>query len=229
MSTAAAFATLRPFPFCPANLSGTLTNYDVVGGLTLTQLMAFYWNLEDIEITTAGSSTGPEPHTHTARNAGTFKHNPPTITGDYTNLSEWSFGPTAMTAENVSGYTFADLPSSTHQPKDRVCFGSIILNTFASAPYGDLYKTQYFSLIFFAGLDPSDATKFAIYYRFKIIAGSYYDSLVSFSNPLYSGSSSGSYTSGTFTINGHTFNWRCSYNDNLTGASMSVTGPSFTY
>ena len=227
MSTATAFKYQSAFPFCAADMSSA--TYDVVAGLTLTQLMDFFWNVEDVQITTAGSSTGFAPHTHTASCAGSFKHDPPTATGDYTSITAWAYNISSSLVPADAGPAISDLPVATTNPVDRVCRSSAgLMNVSASG--SSAYLTSDFNVQLFASIDPSDATKYAIAYRFFIPAGDFYGAVVAFSNPAYGAqSTSGSYTTGTFSINGLTFNWRCYYNDNFSGASMSASMTKFTY
>jgi hypothetical protein len=224
------------FKFAEAIVSGCVPDpdtgfdYDFIDGLTLTQVMAFFWNLEDVEFTFAGSSTGPAPHAHTATVSGTLKFNPPTATGDFTNPQAWNFGTCSMLRYS-SGPLFSDLPLTTKQPYERVCSNTTMVVTFGATSEIDFYKFRQASLVEFSVCNGvADPSLYAIQYRFNFFAGDYNNYVVWFSNPSANqGSSSGAYTSGTFDIGGHTFGWRCWYNDNITGASMSAASTSFTY
>lgn len=233
MSTARAFASLFSLPVCP--VAKQFSNYDTVGGLTLTQAMDFFWNLEDVQFTFAGSSNGPIPHAHTATINGTLKFKPPTATGDFTNPALWQFGPVAMLV-GTGLTTFGSLPTQGKQPDQRVCApvglpASISVITDSQGVVGsDFYKFRQMEMYFGICIDPTNPAKFAIEYRFFLIAGDFNNYVVAFSNPLFGPfSSSGSNTTGTFLINGLTFNWTCWYNDNISGAAMSAATTKWTY
>lgn len=234
MSVAARFKYHRPFPFCPPAFSAT-GGYDYVGGLTLSQAMDFYWNTEDIEFTFAGSSNDG---TNTANASGTIKFDPPTVTGNFINGNQFFIGRINCGMLFISDGDLTDIgdqPPATREPRERVCAGSnrFLEITVAQGDFSDTYKITRF--VFESGIviDPIDSTKFGMMYRFILLCGDFHHACVNFCNPAYgvasSRSSSGSYTTGTFSIDGYSFDWRCYYNGSVSGASMSATTTKFTY
>ncbi len=232
MSTATKFATLSPFPFCPADLSGSFSDYDVVGGLTLTQVMDFYWNSEDYEFSFSGTDT-KSPHTADA--TGTWKFNPATTGGAFTNLDSFFYNVDSLTKGGAGYVALGSLPGIT-QPRDRACNDFEALMALEAQQSGGSfnYLPAIFWLQFYVGLDPADHTKYAIYYNLLLRAGNFYQAAgagISFGNPLYSGAANdiNQYTSGTFTIGALTFAFNCYYNWSLTGGTIACTRRSFTY
>lgn len=224
MSVADNFLHLGPFPFCVPNvaLGGT---YDSLAGLTLTNVMELFWNLEDVEITTAGTS-------NTANAAGVLSFDGPTRTGAWVNNTEWDYPVDGgMLRLQVTPVAFGSLPATTKDPNERVCSEQYIFN-WGCVDDG----TANISLIHSArcemalNIDPSDSSKYAVFYRFLIRAGSFGGDTVTFCNPSRgSQSNSGLYTTGTFNIAGHSFGWRCYYNNSLTGGDMSASTTLYTY
>jgi hypothetical protein len=232
MSVAARFISIGSFPECPGAFPGG--SYDYVGGLTLAQAMDFFWNIEDIQITTAGTCTIGGAFGGTAHAAGTLSFKPPTITGDYAAYTlSWEFTDSAMLFDTPLG-AFGSLPANTRTPTERVCVAAPLQILTMQASGGTLVLPDYYitliSLEFRVVIDPGDATKFAIAYRFVIHAGDFNTMVVSFRNPSNSaGSVSGAFVGGTFSLRGFSFNWRAYYNTSISGASMSVAETMWTY
>jgi len=190
--------------------------------------MAFWWNIEDVQFTTAGTST---VGAHTADAGGTLKFDPPTRTSNYINNTNWDFQDCALLRSSGGAVPFASLPSTTFEPDERVCENKFFMNfTIQDDGTADIDKIHQGSFDFRIGQDPGDATKYAVFYRFTIRAGDFNLATVCFTNPANSsGSTSGSFTTGTFSIGAATFNWRAYYNTSISGASMSAATTSFTY
>ncbi len=231
MSTATAFATLDAFPTCLTDLSGSRSTHDYVGGLSLTTVMDFFWNTEDYEFSFSGTDT-KSPHTADA--TGTWKFNPATVTGAFTNLDGFQYGVPSLVASS-GAVAIGALPGIT-APRDRVCNNSTALMALQAQQTtgGFNYLTANLWLQFEVGLDPGDLTKCAIYYRIWAGAGNHAQASgagISFGNPAFSSAANdiNQYTSGTFTIGGLTFNFRCYYNWSLSGGTIACTRRSFTY
>lgn len=224
MSVATAFLHLGAFPVCIPNVSLPAT-FDYVGGLSLADAMAFYWNLEDVEIATAGTSG-------TADAGGAVNFDPPTRSGAFVNNTEWEYPVDgSMLRLQSTPVSFASLPSTTYEPYERVCCTQFVFNfNVTDDGTADLDLIHQVQWEMYLNIDPGDSTKYAVYYRFVIRAGSFGSDTVAFCNPSRgSQSSSGSFTTGTFTIAGITFDWRCYYNGSVTGESLSTTGTIYTY
>jgi hypothetical protein len=232
MSVAARFLSIGSFPTCPGAFPGSF--YDYVGGLTLSQAMDFFWNIEDILITTGGTCTIGGPFGGTASAVGTLRFKPPSKTGAYDVYDmAWEFDESAMLFDTTL-VPFGSLPANTRTPRERICVGAPLLILSMQASGGTLVLPNYFitsiALEFRVVIDPLDATKFAISYRFTIHAGDFNTMVVSYCNPSNSpGSSSGAFVSGTFSLRGFSFGWRCYYNTSISGASMSVSETMWTY
>lgn len=234
MSVAARFKFEKAFPWCVLPSPYTSADgYDYVGGLTLAEAMDFFWNIEDTQFVTAGVCEIPRPFPLpplVADISGAFNFDSPIITGCYTDPGiTISTGIGAMTRD-YSGL-ITGLPSSTTEPYERVCERSVfnaLLGFGMSGPSFPNGLVVDFPIYTFQ--DPTDPELCALYYRFEIQTGEFSNAIVSFRNPSNSpGSSSGSYTTGTFDIGGFTFDWRCYYNTSLVGESLVVNTYKYTY
>ncbi len=227
MSTAAAFNSIGYFPFCPVPAHAGGTSY--VGGLTLAQAMAFFWNLETVTFTFAGTVTATATSGGGSVPAGTV----------YSTGFSGTITPTTggHTGDFSTFDTFSTSGSITVVPKDRVCNSTGIVIDFdwskSGTPAFDL-EMQFRVIV-----DPGDSSKFAIeYFIFGI-----HNTAVSFSaslqigvfDPVFGGA--GYWASGTFSIAGITFDYRWyyvyTYPSNATfvttGGTLGATSGSFTY
>lgn len=246
MSTATRFKFHQPFPVCiktTAECDAISVAHDWVRNLTLTQVMAFFWNLETFTLTTAASvsATG---YSGTAN--GTFTLSPLAVSGDWT---EDFFGANNTPPVSVNGWievdgTTAELAFGdvSTQPRERVCHqplfkGAVALYLLGQDTRGSDYSYCYFDLI--VARDSVNAGKYAIgHYMladFPIfdVSGTPTPSgyHLGFSTRLTAG-----FGSGTFTLGGITFPYH--FGTTLpsgtpgytaTGGTVTATSSNYTY
>jgi hypothetical protein len=106
MSVATPFNYYQPFPFCPDEFSPGGLPEAFIDNLTLAQVMALWWNLENVEIT-AGGVTGIKTI------SGSIQLNPAEGTGDFT--GEVNGAACSMWDSIIAGV------GDVHEPRDRVC------------------------------------------------------------------------------------------------------------
>jgi hypothetical protein len=198
MSTATAFRYIRPFPFCPG-ASSPGANFDYVGGLSLADAMSWFWNTEDLSFTTSGTVNGVSI-------GGTFGLNPLTHTGAFDVPDRDSILSIIVQDWGLdSGWPGSSTPIS---PLERVCNETdIILSYEWGAASGTTYQFTNYGAVFYLRVDPGDATKYAIYYRFNFKTDLTLADAVFFRNPARGAPGSGrglSITTGMI-ISGLTF------------------------
>ena len=226
VSTATAFKYHRPFPFCVTDISGSEpAGVSYVGNLTLTQVMAFGWNLKTLTISTSGSASRT---TFTSDANSSFTLNP--VAG--TLFTEGYAG--GMMVEPMAGHTaFASWPAP-RTPRERVCYnvadGSGMLYISLRIPPTTFDEATGF-ITFILGTDPSNAGKYRIYYNFDF---RFVSDPLAYAQMMFNNISLPSFytaiTSGTITISGISFNWFSAYyGTSYTGGTMSATSSDFTY
>lgn len=229
MSTATAFVHPRSFPFCPSDISGSVPgNATYVDNLTLTQAMAFAWNLETFTLTTSGNVTyTPGPLIADGNSYFTLS---PIASDRYTqavsnNFSMWFGAAFAYLA-------FGSWPAIL-QPKSRVCSGSPAVNgTLLDINFEGGAGVGESEIGFWIGTDPINSGKFRIYY---VIILAYQDAGTQTVTMKWDNRSglSDLINSGSITIAGISFDWYC-YKDpatstTFTGGTLTATSTSFTY
>jgi hypothetical protein len=224
MTTAVGFASLSPFPFCPSDVSGSLTAFSHIDNLTLTQVMQFAWNLENFTITRTGTGTRGAA---TANPGGTFTFN--------------AITDTKGTKGAGAGMMLAYLPPpetawaswpATRAPRARVCYqstgfnGQILFMDMVDAS-GDFYG----EIQFYVGTDPVNSGKYRIYYSFEFSETKTVGAdnvTMRFTDPGFTADTT--IATGTFTIGAHSFSYRSSYDGtSSTGGTMSATTSDYTY
>jgi hypothetical protein len=227
MSVATAFIFPRLFPFCvddeSAYYSGTGTDFDYVGNLTLAEVMALFWNLETFTIETAGTITDAGG---SAGGATSLTLNP--IAGTpwdegYSEGAWYDFG--TVTA-------FASWPAF-RAPRDRICHDyAATPGAIASIDVADSGGNGSAFLDLALSTDPSNAGKYRLYYRFQFVPARTGSSppTLTFSNPASNLATA--IASGTFAIGGITLNWEANDQDAGTtpaGLDMTASSSDFTY
>lgn len=229
MSTAAAFKFPWSFPFCVGEISGDVRiGAAHLDDLTLSQVMAFAWNLEACTLTTTGSSTLAG---NTADGDISLTLNPPFSSemenGVLNDGSMW-FG------NAFSVLPWASWPS-IRQPVERICnpvqtVAGTLLDLYAYNT-GTLHTEA--SIAFWVGTDPVNSGKYRLYYYISITS----DDLVLGTTQIkwsHEASISGmtAFNSGTITIGGLTFNWYSFYTSGSTPSgtgAMTASSTLFTY
>jgi hypothetical protein len=231
MSTATAFRYPRSFPFCVADISGSISSqFEYVDNLSLADVMGFFWNLETLEFVTSGSATGP----NTTNCAGLFSINPVTSN-------------TPCVEGRAYGYWYGEVTSNTawssfpafRQPVGRVCYGysdpAVQLMSYLEGFYfaAGVFEA-YAGVSFRVGLDPVNAGKYVLYYAFSfefedltVEDGGPY---IVFSNP--SGNAGAVLASGTISVGGFTMGWEATdfgTASSHTGLGLSASSSYFTY
>lgn len=218
MSTASSFVSIGSFPFCvPAYTFG-----DYVGGLTLAQVMAFFWNLETATFSfaaTAQLTVTPPGTVVNVSMTGDLVLSPLDTTGDLTAID--TFSNSGVTKDFWSSTVAYSAVSKA--PRDRVCnivplwfiFGTGGLSS-ATAPYCEM--------LFDVCIDPGDSTKYAIMYNIfcnnNANAAGEFISLYFF--PTASGSVN-TLNTGTFTLAGITFPYACTCSRATSGSAVVTT------
>lgn len=224
MSTAAPFVSIGSFPWCVTDLgSGGTANF--IDNLTLDQVMAFYWNIETISFTTSGTSTASSA---TAGGTFTTAINPASsgfFTRGFVSGGGW------FTV--VSGNTALASFPAINQPMDRCCLaGGQNLVVDMGMDNGDGQSQM--SLELLIGTDSGNVGKYRLYYFFIF---DYYKQVgsdtaeIRWCNPALSFGSFISIATGTFSISGLTFNYKCGKltGTSSTGGTMTASSSSFTY
>jgi len=193
-----------PQSFCGMG-DGTGLGFTHLDNLTLTQVMAFAWNLESFTISTVGTATNGTSSVNAANTLTVDGSGPSATAYDRGGGSGmWTPGAAVNTA-------WASWPAN-RIPMERVCAPALVSgllgNIYAlQGNYSGLPLETFFSLFFYVGPDPSNAGKFRIYYGFNFAvtgrASPSNDVQISFSEQDFGGS----VNSGTVTIGGLTFNW----------------------
>lgn len=231
MSTATRFKYIRPFPFCVADQSAYFSGgrFDYVGNLTLTQVMAFYWNLETFTITTTGFASSD----NTTSCGGLIVLFPVSSSAPF----DQGGAEGVWYGEVVAPTAFGSFSALT-SPRERVCTpGSLdyahgFFAGLSGEDSGNIANN--FSLSFAISTDPDNTGKYRLYYNLRI---DYEDDsppeggpLIRFYNP---NEDSGTVlASGTFTIGGITMNWECSdfgTSGSHSGLGLSATSSDYTY
>ena len=230
MSTAAAFRFPRLFPFCPANPSGSY-----VGSLTLSQAMAFWWNLEYAEIFTTGTAltiVDTSSNVHSVGASGSVGLVPPQPTDDWSSATAYlSAGGSAQSAPSTFG-------SAARAPRNRMCYTiTTAVSVQMSDNSGGSGGLKNILLTFGVCLDPLNAGYYAIEYlvfmqaRSTPISGVSAEILISDTNP-----GSNVFGSGNFTLGGISFPYYTSWGFsgtastvNTFGGSVSGSSSFFTY
>lgn len=227
MSTATAFKYPGLFPFCAKNIAANLGSaWDHIGNLTLAQVMAFYWNLEDFTLTTSGTAAnGP-----TTDCTGTIRLNPITSCSPF--AQGYSEGP--WYGSNPSAIAFTSFPAF-RQPNQRVCevptsplFPGLVGNIAGELSSGPNEAT--FDIAFYIGTDPSNAGKYRLYYFLRIVYEGFDvepGPTIEFTNPARN--TGAVLASGTFSLGSLTFNWEATdFGTAVTASGQAITG-SVTY
>ena len=234
MSVATPFKYIRPFPFCPEDLSGTIdVHASYVDNLSLATVMAFAWNLETFTLTTSGSVT----YTGLTADAnGHYITLGPAASNVYTHVSQnapdMMLGDTGSTSP-VAIASFA----SVREPRERVCYPVTGVNgTLLSIGFEDATSSpDHFGFLFFVvGTDPVNTGKYRVYYRFSFRA---LDPGTQTVEILFKNESTAvgytAWNSGTVSIGGISFSWYSYYapgGATPTGTgSLSATSSFFTY
>lgn len=223
MSTAAAFNAFGPFPFCVADVSGNaaLTTFDFVGNLSMSSVMAFYWNLESFSISSGGTASDG---VNTVNATTTAVLNPVTSSTPYT--TGYSGGAWYDQASSVNLSSFAAIKV----PRSRVCNPLAVSEAFPDIGFIAMQATNnFFQIRFVVSQDPSNAGKFRLYYELihENISGAVE---LDFYNPA--NNSGAVLSSGTFSIDSITMNWEATDQGTSTshsGISFSATSSSYTY
>ncbi len=195
--------------------------YDYAGNLSLTQVMAFYWDLETFTITTAGSISGGSGFTS---GIGSVTLNP--IGG-----SPFNRGTTegAWFGQLLTNTVWASFPTFL-VPRSRVCNSYNPSAGFVGYLSGDqsTHTANNFTVGFAISTDPSNAGKYRLYYsvRFDFVTGA----SLRFVNPA--GNTGRVLASGSYSISGISLNWQATDFSTATsssGLSVSATSGSYTY
>ena len=226
MSTATAFKSIGYFPFCVTDVSGSSTTWDYVDNLTLTQVMAFYWNLETLSLSTTGTATVGAA---TADGTQTTDLNPVAST-HYTRGSADQGGWFPAFADTR---TFASWPAFT-EPMERVCNDQTTPGAFVRISMDVAVGSSFLSLSFKVGTDPVNSGKYRIYCFFILsyAASSGSDNAeIRWQNLNVSTAGFTAITTGTFTVLGHTFSYRSlkTVGASHTDGTMSASSSSYTY
>lgn len=220
------FKYIRPFPFCPSDISGDVHSFvGNLDNLSLADVMGFAWNLETFTLTSAGSATDG---TYTADGSMNLTLAPIASSRfDIANLYDGSMW---------YGATFGDTAlgswPSIRQPIERVCEESQTINGCLFHSFGEAIPgpDATFEIGFWVGTDPVNSGKYRLYYYFAMTgyAGPSASVAIRFTNL----SSYAGYTvtnSGTFTIGLFTFPWYCHISNGSTGAGTFNSGAVFFY
>ena len=226
MSTATAFKYYRAFPFCP---SPQFPQPGTVSNLSLSDVMAFYWNLETFELTFAGTITrgvnvfGIGQSITAFPPAGTF-------------MDQGLFLGGGMFPDSPTAVPFASLPQSPRTPVERVCVNSSFADSFAGRlNYSDSAAPGLNSARFGFGVssDTANPGMYCVDYdilvglTYTIAPGSYIQCAF-----VHAGvDPSPPDASGSYVIGGITFPWDFYGNagDSFAGIDLSATSSSFTY
>lgn len=244
MSVTTPFATLSPFPFCPADISASLPLHLGVpvlhnDNLSLEDVMTFAWNLETFTTTTTGSLTAPKS------NNGDIVFTLSPVASSRMSKGQL-FDSGMWYGDYMAALTvFASWPSM-RSPRNRVCYsdgtflpGSPVTGCLFSAYFEgpvvgvapNTFKaiSEYY---FWVGTDPSNVGRYRLYYYFNIESLDTFDSsanIVWRTRSTVGGMTV--ITSGTITIGGQSLNyWSFKpTGGSSTGGTMSATSGSFTY
>lgn len=217
MSTAQKFGFKQPFPLC---LEVVDSGSDYVGGLTLAQIMALFWNLETFTLSTDAtahmvSSLGP---IWDVSAVGDIVFSPISTTGDWTPIDTFlNIGVFKDFYAGTVGYS-----QTSKAPINRVCNSTIGWFTFGTGGSSS-GNTPFVDLILTQKIDPLDATKYAVEYDMFVANASTFhdgDSVTVGFTP--SGGFGNVINTGVFTISGIDFPYVCSC-DRSTGGSLTVT------
>lgn len=227
MSTAARFVFPQSFPFCPADISGSVSA-PYVDNLSLSDAMAFFWNFETFGFDTSGSNT---------RNGTTLDA---TMDFDLSPIGSTVFDEARMAAScawygSSFGFTsFGSFPD-IRDPIARVCQSGAngrLLGIESDLTTGGANMNWSFWL----GTDPSNAGKHRIYCTFLISRSATSPEVleVSWSENNSVPANYSALNNGTFTISGLTFPYysiaRSDGGATATGGTMTVGRiGSFTY
>ena len=241
MSTAHKFAVMRTFPTClpTTGPSGNTIGFGAaayVNGITLSQLMALYWNLETFTFTTSVSATKSSGgHTYIGSGNATFTVNPLGVTGDLARLDTYSGNKNAM----MAGTSYS-AGQGVNAPAKRVCRANAnpalnpIINLLCSSSSGSQYESL--NLEFAAEIDSTNASKFAVRYGIYIVfpmiySGSVLGAQIRYTHLTVIGGTL--INSGSFTIGGISFPYKCYYDTGTpttsSGGTLTATSGSFTY
>jgi len=241
MTTAVGFTTIGHFPYCMGP-SSRGTPYSYINGLTLSQAMQFYWNLETFTITTTGSASSqpaPPGTIYTGTMNGSINVSPLAITGDLSGMDVYAQN--EGMAFPYSGSSIS-LGIQTKQPNQRVCYPSFtapfypLWMEFFLSTYSSSFETD-MQLTFAVEEDSTNSALYSIRYYFFIKYptrnGAGFGDSVTFSSNSFSAPAT--LASGTFSISGITFPWYCGWSQAApkimiaSGLSLSATSTSFTY
>lgn len=232
MSTAQKFAFKQPFPSCLQPVeSPNFVSY--VGGLTLNQLMGFFWNLETYTLTTSFSGTMTKPNAvpWNASMNGSITISPFATTGDWSSMDTFETTPSfSQFFTTTPGYG-----AVSKQPRDRVCnntMGSFRCGT------GSVIGKPAALLSFYPRIDPNNNANYAILYDIFLDQRSDVhnsDSLSIQMSPNYNGSGR-LVNNGTFAICGIDFPYYATSRNSagttivtVSGGTLSSNSSQYTY
>jgi len=229
MSLTTAFKFAEPFPFCVSDISGSPGSADYISNLTLTQVMDFYWNVESVTIDTVGTGTNGAASIN-ATQASVMS--PPSSTYfTQGSIDNGGWFPTFNTDE-----LFVDWPP-INEPYERVCYGTQASGIDGyvvrwTMNLGDGFNSL--NISFILSQDPSNPGNYRLYYLFIIDYWGFSgadSALLRWANPAVGAGPYTPITTGTFTVNGLTFNYASYANSgtSTTGGTMSATSSAYSY
>lgn len=233
MSTAAAFKFRQPFPFCVTDISSSVPSQaNHVDNLTLSEAMAFAWNLETFTLTTSGTCTNG-----VRTNDGAMSLCVAPFSSS-TRFNRSSLQDNCMWyGDSFAETLFASWPD-IRQPIERVCLSAqsvagCLIDTAPLGPSGGGFNNVSGNLAFWIGTDPVNSGKYRIYYIIFMESNDSIDgstSIAWFDKSALTGFTS--FNSGSVTICGQVFSyWAFRANSSISaiGGTMSASSGSFTY
>jgi hypothetical protein len=230
MSQTDAFVFPRLFPFCASNTTGA---HNYVDNLDLEDVMAFFWNLENFDLTLTGTVTALG---HTRDMSGTLTLNPAGFSGSLWDEIRCPGYGDAWYGSAFDWVEFASAPD-VRTPRERICASAdaeyalqIELRNSTDGGVQDAW------IDFWIGTDPNNSGKYRLNYSFYAYAvpeGGEYGGEMAFASErdyITDGGLTLITDGGTFTIGGITFTYYSGYTgDSYTGGTMSASSSNYSY
>lgn len=230
MSLTTAFKFAEAFPFCAEDLSTTFPGASFIANVSLSDAMAFAWNLETFSLT-ATASTTRSGNTFVAN--ATYTLNPiSSSVFDEANHGT-GFGGGRMWFGDAFGQTSFGSWPLIREPYERVCYdGAVTGYAFNSTARLSSDTNQFLGLVFAIGTDTVNIGMYRIYYTITLNRFSAASPLatVIWQDPAQTPPPGTLINSGTFSIGPLTFSYDC-YADGTSssGGTITSTDGYFTY
>lgn len=243
MSTATRFGAIGPFPSCVPEHSPGIA---YVGGLSLSDVMAFFWNIETFTLTTSVSvslkatagATPPAGTGYSIAASGNVVASPAGVTGSWSPATNYVRTLGAM----FTGVSSA-IGATSCQPKNRVCSSTLSPSylIFATSASGSGSPPPRFEVSFNIVQDPTTAGLYAVEYEVSGTNSTSHDGAtlqVVFGAYSPAGGPGVLINSGSFTVAGISFPYWCyfvysypsNYNNLVTsGGTITASSTLFTY